>query len=48
MSFMTACGLIGTESDAVLISSPVGLFWPTTCSAQMCSATAPTITNGSR
>ena len=45
---MMAKGAIGTQSDFVLISMPVGLFWPTWCSAQMCSATTPAITNGSR
>jgi len=29
-------------------STPVGLFWPTTCSAQMCRITTPAITKGSR
>ena len=29
-------------------SMPVGLFWPTTCSAQTCSTTTPAIINGRR
>ena len=47
-SFDVAYGVNGTASDLVLMSRPVGLFWPTTCSAQMCRPTRPAITKGSR
>ena len=43
---------VGRERDRVLLglrgSMPSGLFCPATCSAQTCSTTTPTITNGSR
>lgn len=42
------CGVNGTVSFSVFGSTPSGLFWPATCSAQTCSTTTPAITNGSR
>ncbi len=48
MSLIVAYGVNGTVSFSVFASTPAGLFWPATCSAQTCSTTTPAITKGSR